>query len=325
MTNVIQGPSAICQIYSKIVSHPLETNPKKIKKISDLQSEQHHVKPGPIYQCSPYPYRWIQNPRPQHRIFSREILYRRRNLSKIHQIRRQCIQLRCGNICSCTSSRRHATIRQKNPKIDTLIMFSDNSGAIKIIFDSKPHPSQAVSIQFRTAVHDMFIDQPNLKLFLNWTPGHRGMEKIKRADQLAKSGCKKQITSTFTFSSLSHTLSQINKVNPLQRWKKHIENNPIKETSSFYRPSFILHPHLKVPKWFKPISRPITSRLNQAITGHSYIQSYFKWFNIPCQQMCDYSNKSTIPHIPQTCKHIFTIMPTPQSCQNQTSEGRTTH
>ena len=128
---------------------------------------------------------------------------------------------------------------------------------------------------------------------------------MKRADQLAKRGCKKSTTSTFTFSSLSHTLSQINEVNPLRRWKEHTDKNPIKETSSFYRPSFILHPHLKVPKWFKPISRPITSQLNQAITGHGYIQSYFERFNITCKSTCDCANESTIPAVPQTRKHIF--------------------
>ena len=128
---------------------------------------------------------------------------------------------------------------------------------------------------------------------------------MKRADQLAKLGCKKSTPSTFTFSSLSHTLSQINEVNPLRRWKEHIDKNPIKETSFFYRPSFILHPHLKVPKWFKPISRPITSRLNQAITGHGYIQSYFERFNITCKSTCDCANESTIPAVPQTREHIF--------------------
>ena len=94
-------------------------------------------------------------------------------------------------------------------------------------------------------------------------------------------------------------------VNPLRWWKEHIDNNPIKETSSFYRPSFILHPHLKVPKWFKPISRPITSQLNQAITGHGYIQSYFEQFNIACKLTCDCANESTIPAVPQTREHIF--------------------
>ena len=128
---------------------------------------------------------------------------------------------------------------------------------------------------------------------------------MKRADQLAKLGCKKSTPSTFTFSSLSHTLSQINEVNPLRRWKEHIDKNPIKETSSFYQPSFILHPHLKVPKWYKPISRPITSRLNQAITGHGYIQSYFERFNIPCQVQCDCSCEPNIPPVPQTREHIF--------------------
>ena len=137
---------------------------------------------------------------------------------------------------------------------------------------------------------------------------------MKRADQLAKLGCKKSTPSTFTFSSLSHTLSQINEINPLRRWKEHIDKNPIKETSSFYRPSFILHPHLKVPKWFKPISRPITSRLNQAITGHGYIQaitghgyiqSYFERFNIPCQAQCDCSSEANIPPVSQTREHIF--------------------
>ena len=35
---------------------------------------------------------------------------------------------------------------KKNPRIDLILMYSDNSGAIKIIFDPKPHPSQAASI-----------------------------------------------------------------------------------------------------------------------------------------------------------------------------------
>ena len=68
---------------------------------------------------------------------------------------------------------------KKNPKIDIVLMYSDNSGAIKIIFNLKPHPSQAASIQFRIAIHDIFIDHPNLKLHLMWTPGHGGTAKMK--------------------------------------------------------------------------------------------------------------------------------------------------
>ena len=193
-------------------------------------------------------------------------------------------------------------------KIEQVLMFSDNSGAIKIIFDPKPHTAQAASIQFRNTVHDMFTDRPNLQLFLNWTLGHGGTIMMKRADTLAKLGCQKDQPSTFTFSSLSHTLSQINEFNPLRRWKEHIDKNPIKETSFFYRPSFILHPHLKVPKWYKPTSRPITSQFNQFVTGHGYIQEYFERFHIQCQSGCNYSTEEDSPHphpVPQTREHII--------------------
>ena len=206
-------------------------------------------------------------------------------------------------------------------EIRIIYMFSDNSGAIKTIFDPTPHPSQAASIRFREAIFSLFTLRPNIKLSLEWTPGHAGTDKMKRVDKLAKKAAKaKGKSRLYKFTSLSHALMMINTINPLQRWKDDIDDNPIKESSFFFGASYALHPHLKPPKWFKPLNRPITSRLTQFATGHAYTAEYFERFHIPNKRICLCANDSpegqSYPPVTQTREHIIKGCPLYEDARN---------
>ena len=100
---------------------------------------------------------------------------------------------------------------------------------------------------------------------------------MKLADSLAKRGSLSSNQPLFSFTSRSAALHNL-KVDTLDRWKKHIDDHPIKETSFFFPASQYLHPHLHPPKWFKKMNRPLLSCLTQFATSHAYTGEYFKRF-----------------------------------------------
>ena len=164
-----------------------------------------------------------------------------------------------------------------NHDITHVRIFSDASSAIEKIFDGSPHPSQEASILFRSNFHDVFTARKDIKVSVVWTPGHGGTAGMKKADKLAKLGSSSKKKPLLDFTSRSAALSNL-EANTLQRWKDHIDAHPFKKTSGFFEASQSLHPHLRPPKWFKQISRPIMSRLTQFATGHAHTGEYYKDF-----------------------------------------------
>ena len=167
------------------------------------------------------------------------------------------------------------SIMSSNSTIKFIQIFSDASSAIEKIFNGSPHPSQDASIIFRSCFHKIFSWCPLLKCSVSWTPGHGGMAGMKLADSLAKQGFLSSRQPLFSFTSCSAALHNL-KVDTLDRWKKHINDHPIEETSFFFPTSQHLHPHLCPPKWFKKMNRPLFSCLTQFATGHVYTGEYFK-------------------------------------------------
>jgi ribonuclease HI len=200
---------------------------------------------------------------------------------------------------------------KNHPEINNIKMYSDNSSAISVIFDPAPHPSQQPSIDFRNTIYEMFTINPEITFSLIWTPGHGGSKGMDIVDRLAKAGAKSKLKPIQSFASLSHVLSEIREKNPIKNWKEHIEDHPIKDDSLFFKNSQVLHPSLKPPKWFKKVSRPVTSRLTQFITGHGYTSEYFDRFKIPNRGTCDCSTTSATPYppVPLSREHAIKACP----------------
>ena len=104
-------------------------------------------------------------------------------------------------------------IIQAYPRITDVTIHCDNQAAIKTIFDPLPHPTQQVSILFRTNLHEAFLDNPALKLCVVWTPGHMlrvtDLKGMRLADKYAKAGAKKRDPLLPSFASRSHHLMKL--------------------------------------------------------------------------------------------------------------------
>ena len=194
------------------------------------------------------------------------------------------------------------------PSINSIRIFSDASSAIKKIFDGSPHPSQAASILFRTCFHNIFTSHKDISASVVWTPGHKGTQGMKTVDRLAKKGADSNKEPLISFTSRSAALSNL-EVKALKRWKHHIEDNPFSENSGSYEASLYLHPHLRPPKWWKKINRPIMSRLTQFASGHRYTGEYFKRFNVPHPTNCPCSLSGLYPPVLHSRSHILCACP----------------
>ena len=211
----------------------------------------------------------------------------------------------------------HAACRIKaiinsNSAITSIHIFSDASSAIEKIFDGSPHPSQDASIIFRSCFLEIFTLRSLLKCRVTWTPGHGGMAGMKLADSLAKRGSLSSIQPLFSFTSHSAALHNL-EVDMLDRWKKHVDDNPIEETSFFFIASQYLHPHLRPTKWFKKMNRPLFSRLTQFATGHAYTGEYFKRFVKSKPTTCPcHSSGYPSPPLPRSHPVVLSPLRVPQ-------------
>ena len=167
-----------------------------------------------------------------------------------------------------------------NPTLDEVYLLSDCSSALQVIFDPSPHPSQAASIQFRTNLLAIMSANPNVKIDLEWTPGHGGSHMMKVADRAARAAAnpKSKRRPLMSFSSKSSTVQDIN-TTPRTRWRFHLDHpsHEIPESSGFYPASHFIRPALRPTHHphFKDLDRATFSRFVQCATNHGYIGEYF--------------------------------------------------
>jgi len=92
----------------------------------------------------------------------------------------------------------------KNPAITKIKYYSDCSSALKSIMDGGPHVAQFASILFRIKTHELLTKYPNVKVSMEWTPGHRGVIGQSIVDKLAKKASKSRGPTLLDESTKSH-------------------------------------------------------------------------------------------------------------------------
>jgi ribonuclease HI len=132
----------------------------------------------------------------------------------------------------------HAAIHMKrwlrdNVNVSRICFFSNSSALLKSIFNGSPHPAQAASILFRENIKSTLEQHLNLKIFMEWTPGHRGLAKMNNTDKEAKKAVNSKGPFFFNHTSLLEVLQNL-ELNALKRWRSHHEDNMPKPTSWSY-------------------------------------------------------------------------------------------
>lgn len=118
-------------------------------------------------------------------------------------------------------------------------IFSDSIAALKNITDPGPHPAQAFSLIFIRNITEALERYPDLKVTLDWCPGHSQVIGNEISDALANEarplrGVLRHATSTFLKTKHHHQ--------SMRRWKRshrfhrlsHDEKFPYSRTSMFF-------------------------------------------------------------------------------------------
>lgn len=126
-----------------------------------------------------------------------------------------------------------------NPALNEVYLLSNCSSILQVIFDPSPHPSQVASIQFRTNMLAIMTTNPNIKIDLEWMPGHGGSHMMKVADctACAVANPKSKRCSLVSFTLKSSAVQDIN-TTLCTRWRFHLDHpsHEIPESSGFYLP-----------------------------------------------------------------------------------------
>jgi len=105
----------------------------------------------------------------------------------------------------------------KNPAIMKVKYYSDCSSALKSIMDRGPHATQFASILFRVKTHKLLTKNANVKVSMEWTPGHRGVIGQSIVDRLAKKASKSRGPTLLDESTKSH-VKQTLREELIRRW-----------------------------------------------------------------------------------------------------------
>ena len=168
----------------------------------------------------------------------------------------------------------------RNPTITKVRYYSDCSSTLKSIMDRGPHTTQFASILFRVKTHKLLTKNPNVKVSMEWTPGHRGVIGQSIVDKLAKKASKSRGPTLLDESTKSHVKQTLCK-ELIRRWRVQCGETEIPTTSGIYQASKVLRPNPIPDQIMKQTPLKLSGWLNQTLTGHSYHSEYYHQFNIP--------------------------------------------
>lgn len=75
-----------------------------------------------------------------------------------------------------------------NHGVRRVFFFADNTGALQRIYKGTPGYDQDCSFRFRSTIHHILDAYPDLRVTLEWVPGHHNIRGNDTADALAKQG-----------------------------------------------------------------------------------------------------------------------------------------
>ncbi|KAF8308862.1 hypothetical protein DL93DRAFT_2047216, partial [Clavulina sp. PMI_390] len=173
-----------------------------------------------------------------------------------------------------------------------IYIFTDNTGAIQRIFEGTPGLAQRCSLQFRNNMLKVLDDHPQLRLTIEWVPGHHDIKGNDKADRLAKDGCDLAPT---TPGWPSIALSR--ETGSITGWPQNGAPGPTSLRQTNFRPQ--LTPTFRLRNY----NCTTFSRLNQMWTGHAHTGSHYGRF-VPSEP-----TECPCGHYLQTRQHILQDCP----------------
>ena len=180
-------------------------------------------------------------------------------------------------------------------------IFSDSSSALKNIIDPGPHPGQSLSLIFISNIFAALDADPDLKITLDWCPGHAKVWGNEEADKLANDA--RPLRGVFRHSPTSTHLKTKQQRRSMRRWKRSL--NAVSPGSSFvHRIPISASPS----DTFKDTPKELFGRLTQTLSGHGYTGEYYLRMRIPNTSPWCPCSTPTSPVL-QTRRHILLQCP----------------
>jgi len=204
---------------------------------------------------------------------------------------------------------------RSHAQIKHLHFYTDNSAAVKAIFDLKPRSGQHYASTLYTTVVKFLDDDPVHRLSISWCPGHADILGNERADELAKEA--NDLPLSAPISTTRANAVRRSKMASQKAWVKQWKSTPKRGAFAI---SNCIGPTLKPTKRFLNTPRETFGRLIQCRTGHAYTGEYRRRFhpdkdeNCACGKGyqtrehilrdCEYHNKHRI-HLLRVSRDIF--------------------
>jgi ribonuclease HI len=212
---------------------------------------------------------------------------------EVYDAKMEALAVAVEHLClSMPNSARYKEAKQIN-------FYVDNMGAIYRIFDGSPGKAQGCSCRFCSSMLELFDWNPELKILIEWAPGHHDIISNEHADCQAKDGVH-QVPANPDYTSLSHARSICRK-QLLEHWR--ITWATSENHHNLFTPTNTMPPSLQPSQHFLQLGRRLFSHTFQCRTGHAHIGECYtrqvptEPINCPCRAVLQ-----TQLHILQECE-----------------------
>jgi len=170
---------------------------------------------------------------------------------------------------------------RSHAQIKHLHFYTDNSAAVKAIFDLKPRSGKHYASTLYTTVVKFLDDDPVHRLSISWCPGHADILGNERADELAKEA--NDLPWSAPISTTRANAVRRSKMASQKAWVKQWKSTPKRGAFAI---SNCIAPTLKPTQRFLNTPRETFGRLIQCRTGHAYTGEYRRRFHPDKDENC---------------------------------------
>jgi ribonuclease HI len=160
------------------------------------------------------------------------------------------------------------TLPSARPPHAAVFVYLDNQAAIKRIKNPRPGPGQSLCLDIHALSQD--LAEEGLATFIEWVPGHTGIEGNNLSDEAARLATSLPPLNT-KFTTSQAYLKRIGEETKMTEWAT-LWRSIHHGTSYDGGPRRYMHPSLHQQR------RSLVSTAIQLMTGHGYFGSYFTRF-----------------------------------------------